>query len=130
MTRAMIGALAAAKLEPDELGFVVAHGLSTIEGDRAEAQAIREVLGGVPVTAPKSYFGYLGAASGALETALALLSFEHGQVPPTLNYEHPDPQCPINVIHGRPLRLERRTALILCYSAQGHATALVLEGRE
>jgi 3-oxoacyl-[acyl-carrier-protein] synthase II len=58
------------------------------------------------------------------------LSFEHGQVPPTLNYEHTDPQCPINVIHGRPLPLERRTALILSYSAQGQATALVLEGRE
>lgn len=130
MARAMAGALAAAKLEPRKLGFVVAHGMSTIEGDRVEAQAIREVLGDVPVTAPKSYFGYLGAASGALETAVALLSFEHGQVPPTLNYEHTDPLCPINVIHGRPLPLECRTALILGYSAQGQATALVLEGRE
>ena len=58
------GALAAAGLKPAELGFVVAHGMSTIEGDRIEAQAIREVLGDVPVTAPKSYFGYLGGGVG------------------------------------------------------------------
>ena len=84
-------ALREAGRTPADVGFVVAHGLSTIEDDRIEAQAIRETLGDVPVTAPKSYFGYLGAASGALEMALALLAFQHGQVPPTLNYEQPGP---------------------------------------
>jgi 3-oxoacyl-[acyl-carrier-protein] synthase II len=128
IARAIAAAMASAGLEPAELGFVVAHGMSTIDGDRLEAQAIRRVLGDVPVTAPKSYFGYLGAASGALETAVGLLSLEHGQVPPTLNYEHADPQCPINVIHGRPLPLDRPTALILSYSPQGQAVALVLGG--
>ena len=128
IARAIAGALASAGLKPAELGFVVAHGMSTIDGDRFEAQAIHDALGDVPVTAPKSYFGYLGAASGALETAVGLLSLEHGQVPPTLNYEHMDPQCPINVIHGRPLPIERPTALILSYSPQGQATALVLAG--
>ena len=68
--RAIVAALAAAGLKPADIGHVVAHGLSTIDGDRLEAQAIRDTLGDVPVTAPKSYFGYLGAASGALETAV------------------------------------------------------------
>jgi 3-oxoacyl-[acyl-carrier-protein] synthase II len=128
IARAIAAALASAGLKPAEVGFVVAHGMGTIDGDRFEATAIREVLGDVPVTSPKSYFGYLGAASGALETAVGLLSLQNGQVPPTLNYEHPDPQCPINVVRGRPLPIERSTALILSYSPQGQATALVLGG--
>ena len=107
---------------------MVAHGLSTVDGDRIEAEALRDTLGAVPVTAPKSYFGHLGAAAGALETVLSVLAFERGLVPPTLNYEQPDPLCPINVIHGRPLPVTRPTALILSYSPHGQAVALVLGG--
>jgi 3-oxoacyl-[acyl-carrier-protein] synthase II len=124
--RVILGAMQTAGLKPAELGFVVAHGSSAVEADRIEAQAIRDTLGDVPVTAPKSYFGHLGAASGALETALCLLAFQQGLVPPTLNYEHPDPQCPINVIHGQPLPLARPTALVLGHSRHGQAVAVVL----
>lgn len=126
--RAIVAALRAADLQPSDIGFVAAHGISTIDGDRLEAQAIRDTLGDVPVTAPKSYFGHPGAASGALEMALCVLAFEHRQIPPTLNYEHPDPQCPINVVHGRPLPLSRPTALVLSHSPNGQAVALVLGG--
>ncbi len=117
-----------AGLAPADVGFVVAHGLSTVDDDRIEAQAIRDTLGDVPVTAPKSYFGHLGAAAGSLEAALSVLALQHGQVPPTLNYERPDPQCPINVIHGRPMPLERHTALILSHTRHGQAVAVVLGG--
>ncbi len=126
--RAIRGALTAAGLDPAELGCVVAHGLSTIEGDRLEAQAIHDTLGNVPVTAPKSYFGYLGAACGALETAVGILAIQFGQIPPTLNYEHPDPHCPINVVRGAPQPTDRRAAMVLSYSPQGQAVALVLGG--
>ncbi len=125
---ALLAAIAAAELKPADIGFVAAHGLSTVDGDRIEAQAIRDTLGDVPVTASKSYFGYLGAASGALEMVISVLAFQHGLVPPTLNYEHPDPQCPVNVIHGRPMPLRQPTALILSHSPQGQAAALVLGG--
>jgi 3-oxoacyl-[acyl-carrier-protein] synthase II len=128
--RAILAALRIAELQPSEIGFVAAHGISTIDNDRLEAHAIRDTLGDVPVTAPKSYFGYPGAASGALEMALCVLAFEHGQIPPTLNYEQPDPQCPINVVHGRPLPLRRPTALVLSHSPNGQAVALVLSGAE
>ena len=124
--RAIVAALHDAGLTPAELGCVVAHGTSTIDDDRLEAQAIRSVLGDVPVTAPKSNFGYLGAASGALETAVGVFAFQHKLVPPTLNYEHPDPQCPINVVHGRPRPLDRPTALVLSHSPYGQAVAVVL----
>jgi 3-oxoacyl-[acyl-carrier-protein] synthase II len=128
--RAVAGALAAAELAPAQIGYVIAHGSSTVDGDRIEAQAIHAILGDVPVTAPKSYFGHLGAAAGALEAVLGVLAFEHGLVPPTLNYEHPDPQCPINVVHGEPLPIARPSALILSHSPNGQAVALVLGGAQ
>jgi 3-oxoacyl-[acyl-carrier-protein] synthase II len=126
--RAIGAALRDAGVTPAELGFVVAHGKSTIDDDRVEAQAIRSVLGDVPVTASKGNFGYLAAASGALETAVGILSIQHGQIPPTLNYEHPDPECPINVVHGRPMPLRCPTALVLTHSPFGQAVAVVLGG--
>ena len=128
--RSILAALETAGLRPTDVGHVTAHGLSTIDDDRIEAQAIHDVLGDVPVTAPKSYFVHLGAASGALETAVSVLALQHGLVPPTLNYEHADPQCPVNVVHGEPLPVGRPTALILSHSPRGQAVALVLGGAE
>ncbi len=128
--RAIVGAIRDAGLTPEELGCVVAHGTSRIDDDRLEAQAIYCALGDVPVTAPKSNCGYAGAASGALETAVGVLAFQHKLVPHTLNYEHPDPQCPINVVHGRPRPLDHPTALVLSHSPYGQAVAVVLAGPE
>jgi 3-oxoacyl-[acyl-carrier-protein] synthase II len=107
------GALRAAGLKPGDVGHVNANGLSTVVNDEAEARAIRDVLGDVPVTAPKSFFGKLGAATGAVEMAASVLAFEHGQVPFTLNYERPDPRCPVNVVRERMLPVEKQTALLL-----------------
>jgi 3-oxoacyl-[acyl-carrier-protein] synthase II len=128
--RAIVSALDAAELTPAEVGFVAAHGASTLDGDRIEAQAIHDTLGDVPVTAPKSSFGHLGAAAGSLETILCILALQHQLIPPTLNYEHPDPQCPINVVHGQPAPLNHPTALVLSYSPNGQAVAMVLGGAE
>ena len=124
--RALAGALHDAGLTAAELGCVVAHGTSAVEDDRLEAQAIRAVLGDVPVTAPKGNFGYSGAGSGALEAAVCVLTVQHKLVPHTLNFEHPDPQCPVNVVHGRPHKLDRPTALVLSHSPYGQAVAVVL----
>ncbi|MCD4728556.1 MAG: beta-ketoacyl-[acyl-carrier-protein] synthase family protein, partial [Pirellulales bacterium] len=75
-----------------------------------------------------SYFGHLGPAAGALEVAMSVLALHAGLIPPTLNYERPDPQCPVNVVHGRPAPLERPTALVLAHSHHGQAVAVVLGG--
>ena len=120
--------LAAAGLQPADIGHVNANGLGTIEHDRAEAQAIRDVLADVPVTAPKSYFGNLGAAGGAVEMVASLLAMANGRIPPTLNYEHPDPQCPVNVVHGAPLGSDKPIAVLLNQAVGGQAVALALEG--
>jgi len=116
-----------------DISHVNAHGLSTVADDRYEAQAIHDVLGDVPVTAPKSYFGHLGAGGGAVELAVSILGLNAGEIPPTLNYEQTDRQCPINVIHGQPLRIgnsgsQRRLALKLSSSRLGQAAALIVEG--
>jgi 3-oxoacyl-[acyl-carrier-protein] synthase II len=117
-----------AGIAPQSVGCVIAHGFSTRLDDEREANAIRDVLGNVPVTAPKSYFGCSGAGSGAVEMAVALLMLKHRLIPPTLNYESPDPNCPINVVHGDPKPLESPTVLVLSHSHQGHAVAMLLGG--
>ena len=99
------------------------------DGDRVEAQAIGELLGDVPVTAPKSFFGNMMAATGALEMAASVLAFEHGLIPVTLNHERRDPECPVNVVVGEPRPSTRPYALLLNQSPTGQCVAVVL-GRE
>jgi 3-oxoacyl-[acyl-carrier-protein] synthase II len=111
----------------DQVGHVNAHATGTREGDPVEAQAIRNCLGSVPVTAPKSYFGNLGAGGGAVELAASVLALMHGQVPPTLNYQHPDPACPVAVVHSQSTAVTQPTALVLSQSGTGQAAALLLE---
>ncbi|HEV3418270.1 MAG TPA: beta-ketoacyl synthase N-terminal-like domain-containing protein, partial [Pirellulales bacterium] len=124
--QSIVAALDAAQLMPADIGHVNAHGLGTIEHDRAEAQAIRDVLGNVSVTAPKSFFGNLGAAGGAVEMAASLLTLETGQIAATLNYERVDPECPVNVVHGAPQRTDKPVALLLNQSFSGQSVALVV----
>ncbi len=125
--RSAIGqSLRAADIGPADVGHVNAHGLSTVAHDQAEASAIRDALGDVPVTAPKSYFGNLGAGTGAVELIASLVAFETGEIPRTLNYEQPDPSCPINVIHGAPQRTNGKAALVLNQTSMGQSVAMVL----
>jgi 3-oxoacyl-[acyl-carrier-protein] synthase II len=124
--RSIAAALERANMGARDIGHVNAHGLSTVEDDRSEAEAIRDTLGEAPVTAPKSYFGNSGAGGGAVEMAVSVLSFADREVPPTLNYEQPDPACPVNVVRGEPLVSDRPTALVLNHSGTGQAAAVVL----
>jgi 3-oxoacyl-[acyl-carrier-protein] synthase II len=125
--RTIHAALAAAGKSPAEIGHVNAHGNSTLEDDAIEAQAIRDTLGDVPVTAPKSFFGNLGHGSGMVELAASLLAMEQGMIPPTLNYTHSDPQCPVSVVtEMRPT--EKRTFIKLNHNTTGPAAAVIIEG--
>ncbi|MFN5755514.1 MAG: beta-ketoacyl-[acyl-carrier-protein] synthase family protein [Planctomycetia bacterium] len=126
LRQAIRPALAAARLAPGEVGHVNAHGVSTIEMDRLEAAAIAAELGDVPVTAPKSSFGHLGAAGGAVELAASILGLGAGLVPPTLNYETPDPLCPVNVVHGESLAGRPGTALAVNLCSTGQAAAVAI----
>jgi 3-oxoacyl-[acyl-carrier-protein] synthase II len=124
---AVRAACTAAGLAPGEIGHVNAHGLGTVALDRAEALALRAELGDVPVTASKSAFGHLGAGGGLVELIAALLALEEGLVPPTLNYETPDPDCPVNVVHGRPLAGCPPVAMKVSIASTGQAVVAVLD---
>jgi len=119
-------ALSSAGIDIKQIDHVNAHGMSSIDEDRAEAQAIRDICGDVPVTAPKSLFGNLGAGGGAVELAASVLALSEGQTPFTLNYQSPDPDCPINVIAGAAKPVEKSHAMALSQSIGGQTSAIVI----
>lgn len=125
---ALEAVLGVAGLTPADIGHVNAHGVGTVEMDRAEAAAIASVLGDTPVTAPKSLFGHLGAGGGVVELAASILGLERGLVPATLNYETPDPLCPVNVVHGEPLTDRPATAISVNLCSTGQAVAVAIAG--
>lgn len=101
LRNSMNSALRTAKMKPEEIGHVHAHGLSTIKCDREEAESINDIFDNrsqrVPVTALKSYMGNLGAGSGTIELIASLLAMEQQKLFPVLNYQNADPACDINV---------------------------------
>jgi 3-oxoacyl-[acyl-carrier-protein] synthase II len=128
---ALIGAaLTASGCAADEVDFVSAHGTSTISNDRTEATALRDFFGSrcakIPVTALKSMTGHGIAASGPMETAACVLSMARGQLTPTINYEHPDPECDLDVVAHRPRQVATSLGLKLSYGFGGHNACLVL----
>ncbi|QGJ71418.1 Beta-ketoacyl-acyl-carrier-protein synthase II [Planctomycetales bacterium 10988] len=127
---AIQNALKEADLSPEQIDYVNAHGLSTVVEDELEARAIQSVLGDTPITAFKSYFGNASAGSGALELAISLLALQKGKIPPTLNYETPDPACPVNVISGEFLEVKNPICLKLSFTQAGQAVALIVGARD
>lgn len=130
LKRAIQAAVAEAAVERRQIGHVNAHGTSTIPEDELEARVLHDCVPEVPVTAPKSFFGNLGAAGGAVEMAASVLAVASGRVPATLNYEHPDPKCPVQVIAGQPLASALPTALVINWTRLGQAAAVILAGAE
>jgi len=130
LVRAIQKALQQAQLRPDELGHINAHGKSTQRDDLVEARAYHRAMGTaaerVPVTAMKSYFGNFDAGSGAVELAGTVLALRHQQIPMTLNYETPDPNCRLNVIHGSPMRSRSSAAMTVNRTDVGQCAAAVL----
>jgi 3-oxoacyl-[acyl-carrier-protein] synthase II len=130
LARAVRAALADAAIAPDEIDHVNAHGLSTIDADAWEARGLHMVFGNVsppvPLFAPKSYFGNLGAGAAAAELAATMVAMQHGHVPTTLNYEEPDPACPMSVVTGQPRPMTRAHVLKVSFTTMGQCAALVV----
>jgi 3-oxoacyl-[acyl-carrier-protein] synthase II len=130
LTRAVRAALAEAGIGPEEVDHVNAHGLATRESDAWEARCLHEVFGArsqpVPVFAPKSYIGNLGAGGSTVELAATLLGMSAGVVPPTLNYEQADPDCPITVLSGQARTLERPYVVKVSFTQMGQCGAMVV----
>jgi 3-oxoacyl-[acyl-carrier-protein] synthase II len=128
LARVIRNALAAAGIQPADVDHVNAHGLGTTRGDAFEARGIAEVFGrSVPVFAPLSRFGNLGAGSSLLEMGCSVLALRHGELPGTLNHENPDPACPVAVHTGTPRPVNRPYAVKLSYTDLGQCTAVVIK---
>lgn len=129
LTTAIRAALQDAGIEASDVGHIHAHGLSSRTCDMDEARAIQAVFGPPekqpPVTAAKSYFGNLGAGSGAVELAASIAALNQEKLFPSLNYETPDPECPVAVVAG-PGVSPGRTALNLNVTHQGQASAVLV----
>ena len=133
MKNALAATLSGSDLAAEEVGFLHAHGLSTRTGDMEEAWAVNEVFGGrskpLPVTAAKSYFGNLGAGSGVAELIACVMALQHDQLFPILNYQTPDPDCPIAAVTQGGTS-PGRSLVKLNVTPQGQASALAIRSFE
>jgi 3-oxoacyl-[acyl-carrier-protein] synthase II len=129
IARAVRAALNEAGIGPEEVDHVNAHGLGTVASDVREARGLQAVFGNcaqpVPVFAAKSYFGNMGASGSTTELAASLLALQHGVVPATLNYEEPDPECPVPVVAGVPRTVVRPHVVKVSFTQAGQCGAVV-----
>ena len=100
--RCMRAALDDAGLNPDDVDYINAHGTSTPAGDRAETEAVKAVFGDrakrLPISSNKSMIGHLLGAAGGVEAVFSVLTLQRGVLPPTINYEEPDPECDLDYV--------------------------------
>lgn len=125
----MRAALDDAGLDPAAVGHVNAHGTSTLLNDRLEALALNEVFGTSPppVTSNKGAIGRLVGAAGAVEAVGAVRSIETGLVPPTANYEKPDPEIDLDVVAGSTREIAPAPVLSNSFAFGGHNVTLIFE---
>ncbi|MEA3341116.1 MAG: beta-ketoacyl-ACP synthase II [Chloroflexota bacterium] len=128
--RAMELALQSAKLAPEAVDYINAHGTGTHLNDRTETRAIRKVFGlhadRLAVSSTKSMMGHLMGAAGAVEAIACVKSLETGWAPPTINHEHPDPECDLDYVPNEARQLNPRVALSNSFGFGGHNACLIL----
>ncbi len=128
--RAIIGALRAARLPPEAIEYVNAHGTGTLQNDIAETRAIKRAFGShaanLWISSNKSMIGHLIGAAGAVELIFTALSLKHGIVPPTRNLENPDPECDLDYVPGSARTRRISTAISNSFGFGGHNAVLVL----
>src|SRR6266404_2553879 len=126
--RCMMLCLQDGELDPNQVDYINAHGTSTPQGDVAETQAIKHVFGEraakIAVSSTKSMTGHTLGAAGAIESVYTVLAIERGMVPPTINYEHPDPECDLDYVPNRPRPAKIRLALNNSFGFGGTNTTL------
>ena len=126
--RAMRGALKDAGVKPEQVSYINAHGTSTDANDRNETAAIKTVFGDyayqVPVSSTKSMTGHLLGASGGIEAVASVMAIKDGKIPPTINYEHPDPDCDLNYVPNQAIEREVDVAISNSFGFGGHNVCL------
>lgn len=128
--RAMSNAIADAALEPSQIGYINAHGTSTEANDSTETAAIHlafgDHAGGVPVSSTKSMTGHMLGGAGAAEAVVCVRALQEGVVPPTINYQTPDPECDLDYVPNQARQVSFDHALTNSFGFGGHNVSLVL----
>ena len=127
--RCMKLALQDAGLRPDEISYINAHGTSTPLNDPSETAAIKTALAeaaySTPVSSTKSMTGHLLGAAGALEAAICIQALQEGKIPPTINYETPDPECDLDYVPNQSRTFELQNVMSNSFGFGGHNATLI-----
>jgi 3-oxoacyl-[acyl-carrier-protein] synthase II len=128
---AVRAALKEAGIRANEIDYINADGIATVESDRAETLAYKGLLGDhayqTPISSTKSMTGHLGTASGAVELIYCILAMENGMIPPTINYQNFDPECDLDYVPNQPREEEIKVALSVNQGFGGQTTALIVQ---
>jgi 3-oxoacyl-[acyl-carrier-protein] synthase II len=129
--RAMRMALQDAGLQPEDVDYISAHGTATELNDKYETMAIKSALGeaayDVAISSTKSMTGHIMGATGAIESVFCLLAMRDQMLPPTINYETPDPDCDLDYVPNEPRSAEVRVAMNNAFGFGGHNAVLIFK---
>jgi beta-ketoacyl-acyl-carrier-protein synthase II len=127
--RSMKAAMAQAGVTGEDVGYINAHGTSTELNDKLETAAVKQVLGDraykVPMSSTKSMHGHMLGAAGAVEALVCILAIRDGVVPPTVNYENPDPECDLDYVPNESRKVQVDVAMSNSFGFGGHNATLV-----
>jgi len=129
--RAMLMAFADAGISPDQIDYINAHGTSTPLGDASETRVIKRALGEhiarkVPISSTKGATGHCLGAAGAVEAIFCTLAIHEGVLPPTINYETPDPECDLDYVPNEARKADVGVAVSNSFGFGGHNASIVL----
>ena len=128
---AMLEAIKDAGISSDEVDYINAHGTSTQLNDSTETSAIKMALGKrayrVPVSSNKSMIGHLACAAGSVEAVAAVLTIQHGIIPPTINYQTPDPECDLDYVPNKARKADVNVCLSNSFGLGGQNCCLIIK---
>ena len=129
--RAMLACLADGNIDPKDVGYINARGTSTPAGDVAEVKAVKEVFGPhakkLVMGSTKSMTGHLLGAAGGLEFAISILVLKHGEIPPTINQDAPDPECDLDCAPNKKVSRRVEVAVSNSFGFGGHNASLAIK---
>ena len=130
-TSAIDLALKDGEINKDQVSYINAHGTSTYYNDMLETQAIKQVFGdnakNLPVSSTKSMTGHMLGATGAIEAISCIHAINNSIIPPTINYETPDPECDLNYVPNKSIEMDLNITISNSFGFGGHNSVLALK---